>query len=1400
MASPYSSVSSATGGAPHSPSVASSSTASHREVYENERTRIQQSCFSRADADGQLLECYITHVRVIEDAVHPSAPPPPDYHPGPDARKNRVIIVAVRKSGRVRLHKARENNTGSFSIGKSWYLDDLTRIENDPGCTGFTATIGKPYYWQTRTSREKEAFVASLFRIFKKYTGGKTPTLIGFESITSSEGRPSTATSDIFLGDSLNGQRQSPAPTPPGTLSAASRPKLSVDPESRPHSQSSDLSINPRTQRRPTNESTRTPLSPAVFEPKSAYPDTDQPASQAEKLVEDNGLIMDPTTRQRKQIPPGGDGGVLPTAPKARNGLPTSPKGIKSDPITSGPPPTIPQQASGEQSISVQTASYPANLKLTQTQGPPPTPSTPSTPLTAFPQLQKVATKSSTKDIAAKFRLAADAYAAGGALSKAANRNRGLLNPTLANALASAPSVASPSFAPERAAIRDLKTGNGDAAKVGVTISKEDLLRGKMGPSLQDSLPEKSPRRPESPALQNLPESIKAPTMNSTDIGERAPSALDNRPIPSIDISQTPDSSASKPERSRDATPSESRNMLSDPQNGAEGKPPVQGDEKTFSKTSLLSVRHKRPRSTAATLARTRYMSQIDLSSLTVDIDAVLDEFGWDGRTMKIDDLEAEVRQELAKVESGNIWMATDDENKAANNTRIDELARRLDETLVQCDELDGLLTLYAVELMSLQDDIAYIENQSQGLQVQTANQKILQKELELLLQTVSISPDEISTLQNAKVTSENLPDIESSLCVLYKAIITIDPSVINTASSKPGSVDGEPDDTVAEEAGMGKMMALKDKKDKYVEDSKMFCRRLMAYMTIKYRQDLMTLVKPADASSASRSNMKSPIIGRPKTLSHMAAYQSLYKFAGLILFARDIDRSSYLALLKEYSSAVKEQFTEEIRGNILGWKGIIRRPTAEDQEILFTHTEKEIETTSSVKSLGAGVMRSATRAKPFRSQSSESTPKSTPDKVQDGKIPGSDGFSGFLDDIIPLVAAEQNFLSEFFHMSSNHHQSFLEFVQSGHPDDRQPSDLNIRRVPEQDKQVGKKIYETMAEVFGFLGTEMQNFVAGITANDPLQGVGVIYAVEKKLGLFREGTNQEFLVKALLKMNEQLKSSFINFLKEQVRAIEATKVKAKKKRAVLDFIKSFPAFSAKIEDQLPPEQLTNEILEVREMVNNGYSILNRAMFDALQTIAKQASSAGGAQSADPDDKEALNYHITIIQNMDYYTEALEIRNNSILQDSKQKAEEEYREHLGAYVGAVIRKYLEKTLDFVEGVEALEQTATPPEILAKKNFTKLKFKEILNDNQKEISGSNVKDGIKALVKRVTKQFGDEGSLDPLSIRVLKEAENQYLKLVNRINSLLQGTYRDQGLEMPLKREDVTAAFAKQMSAK
>ena len=142
-----------------------------------------------------MSESYITHIRILEDAAYPSSPPP--LQTAPDNKKPRIIVIAVRKSGRVRMHKARENNNGSFSIGKTWVLDDLTAIQSYNNLVpsnaeeqqakerardiGFIVTIQKPYYWQASTAKEKDFFIYSLIKIYKKYTAGNLPELIGFD-------------------------------------------------------------------------------------------------------------------------------------------------------------------------------------------------------------------------------------------------------------------------------------------------------------------------------------------------------------------------------------------------------------------------------------------------------------------------------------------------------------------------------------------------------------------------------------------------------------------------------------------------------------------------------------------------------------------------------------------------------------------------------------------------------------------------------------------------------------------------------------------------------------------------------------------------------------------------------------------------------------------------------------------------------------------------------------------------------------------------------------------------------------------------------------------------------------------------------------------------------------------
>lgn len=184
-----------------------------------------------------------------EDAAYPQSPPPPDSPPA--NKKGRVIIVAVRNSGRVRLHKARENSNGTFSVGKTWNLDELTRVESfsspNPltdedvqyaqwaGDSGFIVTLVKPYYWQAGTAKEKEFFIGSLVKIYRKYTQGKVPELVGFSAkeieqmlgVPGQRGLPSQSRlPPVEIGQSLESSQLSMSASPTPIASSPQSPEL----------------------------------------------------------------------------------------------------------------------------------------------------------------------------------------------------------------------------------------------------------------------------------------------------------------------------------------------------------------------------------------------------------------------------------------------------------------------------------------------------------------------------------------------------------------------------------------------------------------------------------------------------------------------------------------------------------------------------------------------------------------------------------------------------------------------------------------------------------------------------------------------------------------------------------------------------------------------------------------------------------------------------------------------------------------------------------------------------------------------------------------------------------------------------------------------------------------------
>lgn len=133
-------------------------------------------------------------------------------------------MISVRNTGRVKLHKARENANGTFSIGKSWPMEDLSTVENYvnlvpkddeeaqrklwAGDKGFTVTITKPYYWEAGTAKEKEFFIGSMVKIYNKYTKGEFPILTGFsanELNALTNGQPHLATAEAVRGFGRDG-------------------------------------------------------------------------------------------------------------------------------------------------------------------------------------------------------------------------------------------------------------------------------------------------------------------------------------------------------------------------------------------------------------------------------------------------------------------------------------------------------------------------------------------------------------------------------------------------------------------------------------------------------------------------------------------------------------------------------------------------------------------------------------------------------------------------------------------------------------------------------------------------------------------------------------------------------------------------------------------------------------------------------------------------------------------------------------------------------------------------------------------------------------------------------------------------------------------------------------------
>jgi hypothetical protein len=130
----------------------------------------------------------------------------------------------------------------------------------------------------------------------------------------------------------------------------------------------------------------------------------------------------------------------------------------------------------------------------------------------------------------------------------------------------------------------------------------------------------------------------------------------------------------------------------------ATSRPQTQAPEKALPKIVKSPEAHRQP---PRSYLAARHLTAIDvdpsiLESRTVEVEPILSEFGWGGKSyeLKFEAIEAGLKREIGGVEAGS-WL----DHLEQKDERVEAVERMLDRAITECDELEGLLALYGVEL-----------------------------------------------------------------------------------------------------------------------------------------------------------------------------------------------------------------------------------------------------------------------------------------------------------------------------------------------------------------------------------------------------------------------------------------------------------------------------------------------------------------------------------------------------------------------------------------------------------------------------------------------------------------------------------------------------------------------------
>lgn len=685
--------------------------------------------------------------------------------------------------------------------------------------------------------------------------------------------------------------------------------------------------------------------------------------------------------------------------------------------------------------------------------------------------------------------------------------------------------------------------------------------------------------------------------------------------------------------------------------------------------------------------------------------------------------IQARLLEELAALDKANIhsFLESDD--------RIGVVMNYLDKALSELDNMDSMVTSYKIHLNAVSEDISFIQGQNRGLQVQTQNQHALLGELQNLLRTVQVSQQTLVALtQESLEKPQGIQNLEEAAADLYKAL--------QAAQDRD-------------------MAATMERLDTYRTHNAQFCKRILDFLTIMFTAQSKMLLGEYDG--VLRNN------GRLSIVPHIEMEQYLGRYAGLMLYLKEMEEGIYAKLCAAYFSAASELHSTQVRALLNGYLASLKKaPEEEDQG--FGAAPSTNAAKSNMRRAGT-VLREGRREK----------------EKPSGDMAAADALSYILEEVMPIVSRENDFIADFLQINDAG-LTFADYMSMDNYFRRQAA-----RMSGLSQTTMKLVRGALDLIFGFLPMELKAWLDAALARDNMQVVGLLLVLERFLADAEE-RGQQFVVSTLAKQQLRLRGLFDRHINEQIKNVEQTKMSTKKRQGVAPFVKYFPVYISRIESQLVGAEST----EVRGHVDTAYERIVQGMFDSLKAMAKM--------DGEDEDKGQLNYHVILIENMHHFVaETSQISVGSASSFLK-RAEGIYDENLNAYVKIVLRRPFSKIIDYFEGIERNLKTTAPEQISSMPGYGKSALKKVV----KEYDVKDIRKHVDALFKRVEKHFteasekamtSEAGGIPPgtVMVGVWKACEEELLRITELFNKRITQCYADSGVSLEYTPQDVEGAF-------